>query len=83
MSDDGLDLDAELLALAGDEVGSDQEMDDARHSPRTSRSPTPRSSPQPSDRHSSPEASPPRRKVKSRKASGRRRKDDSEEEGEA
>ncbi|EOD51443.1 putative rna polymerase ii transcription elongation factor protein [Neofusicoccum parvum UCRNP2] len=83
MSDDGLDLDAELLALAGDEVGSDQEIDDARHSPRISRSPTPRSSPQPSDRHSSPEQSPPRRKVKSRKAGGRRRKDDSEEEGEA
>lgn len=83
MSDDGLDLDAELLALAGDEVGSDQEHDDARHSPQMSRSPTPRSSPQPSDRHSSPEPSPTRRRVKSRKAGGRRRKDDSEEEGEA
>ncbi|KAK8176017.1 hypothetical protein IWX90DRAFT_129057 [Phyllosticta citrichinensis] len=81
MSDDGLDLDAELLALAGDAAGDD-EQDDGLQS-RQSRSPSPRSSPQPSGRHTSPEQSPPRRKTKSRKTGGRRRKDDSEEEGEA
>ncbi|KAK8219113.1 hypothetical protein IWZ01DRAFT_494783 [Phyllosticta capitalensis] len=81
MSDDGLDLDDELLALAGEDAGDEEQGDDLQT--RQSRSPSPRSSPQPSDRHSSPEASPPRRKTKPRKTGARRRKDDSEEEGEA
>ncbi|KAF2137253.1 uncharacterized protein K452DRAFT_258026 [Aplosporella prunicola CBS 121167] len=88
MSDDGLDLDAELLALAGDESGGEQEHDATHDDVQASRSPSPRSSPQRSSRHSSPAQSPPRRgpssrKMKLRKAGGRRRKDDSEEEGEA
>ena len=77
MSDN--ELDAELLALAGDDSSSDE--DEVKPSSRHSRTPSPKAT-----KSVEKTKSPPRRGVaqKSRARGARKsRKDDSEEEGEA